>query len=1075
MNLNNQQQLAVDTIDKNVCVVAGAGTGKTAILTHRFINIIKNSNLEPHLALQSILAITFTKTASNEMVERIRKELSNLEISDKNYDGILNYLPFVNISTIDSFCKSIVDENSLKIGLDREYEIISDLESSLLLDEVILNILKSEENSKILMELMLENKYFRLKDISRDIKKVFIKIQQKGYDFDDLYNLNPLLNIEIEDFHIFISKIENYYNHIVEEKIVNGNNKIVKDFKKGYFDDLKNSSSENRLDLLLNLKAGLERVKNPDFEKNKEFIELTNQQILNAEKDRIKYYEYLNNLLKKIEKNYRELKLKNASLEYYDLLYYTREILKDKEILNHYQNKFKYIMIDEFQDTNKLQVDIFYMLSSKENLLDRDNFFVVGDPKQSIYGFRGSDLNVFEKSLIDIENSGGVIINLVENYRSSEELIKYSNILFTELMKDKYMSLNYNYEGTSKPVDFYDIIEINFNEAEVVARIVLNFMKDGKDLNDIAILFRSSTHLEELEKALTRYNIPYINPKSKAFYNKREILDIILFLKFINEPRDSESLYGLLRSNFFLIEDKQLYNIEKTTNSSFYDSLNKYDGDDEYLLNCINLLNKCLSMKNKSNIYDILQIFIKETNYYEIINSISNTLQPLENIRQFENLLLEYEEKNGDFLNEFLEYLSTLSKEDAKEALVDVQSGVLNLMTIHSSKGLEFKSVIFYDSKNTPQSTKDSIIAGVKTGYAIKLGSGSLLHEITLEELKEEERLERERLLYVCVTRAKEDFVIISVRDNDKPPKKDSSFLSTLRDLEGYEYNIYDSLKEVKESPKIIRKYSTNESKVVSHSDFKVSSIEKPTSSISGYNVFKRCKLEYYYKYKLGLKDVEFKNERFDDIYIENQDETSLNFDPKEYGILVHEFIENYTKNDNLDEKINKTLSKHNINDKFIIQRFKKHINNYLNLKLPGNKYFEYKFLLNLDEGYINGSIDELVINNDGIYIVDFKTNFIKDINKLTDLYTPQMILYSIAVKNIFNIVPKEVLIHFLDNNQVVKIPWNETENKKIIEELNSFLRFINYNDSIDKYAGADSCNEYCNYKLICDRKINGQ
>ena len=257
MNLNNQQQLAVDTIDKNVCVVAGAGTGKTAILTHRFINIIKNSNLEPHLALQSILAITFTKTASNEMVERIRKELSNLEISDKNYDGILNYLPFVNISTIDSFCKSIVDENSLKIGLDREYEIISDLESSLLLDEVILNILKSEENSKILMELMLENKYFRLKDISRDIKKVFIKIQQKGYDFDDLYNLNPLLNIEIEDFHIFISKIENYYNHIVEEKIVNGNNKIVKDFKKGYFDDLKNSSSENRLDLLLNLKAGL--------------------------------------------------------------------------------------------------------------------------------------------------------------------------------------------------------------------------------------------------------------------------------------------------------------------------------------------------------------------------------------------------------------------------------------------------------------------------------------------------------------------------------------------------------------------------------------------------------------------------------------------------------------------------------------------------------------------------------------------------------------------------------------------------------------------------------------------------
>ena len=1078
MEFNKQQKLAIDTIDENVCVVAGAGTGKTAILTHRFINIIKNSNLSPKEALESILAITFTKKATQEMIERIVKELSELEKVDSKYQGILNYIPFMNISTIDSFCKNIVDENLLKIGLSTDYEMIENLEKDKLLEDTILNVLKAFETNEVYKEFMIINSFFRPKNLSEELAKVYNRIQSKGYDFDELYNSNILLNVEEMDIKIFHQKISDYYDYIVENKIVNGRNGIVKDEKKlSTIANLPYLKKEELLNSLLNLKKNILAIKKDTDENINYLNNLVNNQILQFEKDTLKFYQLINDILKLVDDNFRRKKLEEGKLEFNDLLYYTREIFKDKNILAYYKEKYKYIMIDEFQDTNQLQIDIFYALCFHNSLLDRKNLFVVGDPKQSIYGFRGSELSVFEKCIDDIKNTGGEIIILEDNYRSSEELIKYSNILFSNLMKEKYNPLNANYKGENKPVGFYNLYDIEYGESDVVAKIVLDLLELGNKPEDIAILFRATTRLTELENSLSKYNIPYVNPKSKSFYQKREIKDLVLFLKFLNSNNDSESLYGLLRSNLFMIEDDILYNLSVQSNNSLFENLKNYNGANYKLNFAREVLLKSVSLKNQTKIYDILNNLIRVTSYFEVLGTIKNTLQSVENVRKFLDIVLKFEESNNGFLNQFIDYIYQQENESVEEALVVSEKGAINLMTIHGSKGLEFKSVIFYDSRYPNNSKGGKILLDKDLGYGMEIGNTSVVKEMVNKKINSEDILERDRLLYVCVTRAKENFIFVSVKENSEDKSPNNSMLKILEELEDYKYNIVDSIEINSTSNRKLLKLTTNEEEIPENNLIKKDK-NTTTSSITGYSIFNKCKREYFYKYKLGLNNLDILNDKYEDIKIdllENENLDNFQLDPLEFGIAVHSFIENYNETEeNFDELAETHLKNYGIYTKIGKDRLLKNFFNYKKLDIKGEKYFEFDFLIKLEEGYINGSIDELIISEDDIFIVDFKTNRSSNIEKLLEYYKNQIYLYSIAVNKIFKKRPKKSYIHFLEMDKIIEIQPKEYEENNLIIDLNYFLRFVTYNDSIDKYEKCLECKENCNFKNLCNKDLNG-
>lgn len=1076
MDFNAEQSLSIDTIDKNICVVAGAGTGKTAILTHRFVNIIKKSKDSPSDTLKSILAITFTKKATEEMHQRISKEIEKLELEDDRYKNLVNFMTFSNISTIDSFCKNVIDENSLEVGLPSDYELVSENEGSQILDEVINQILEKHYIEDIfLKEYMVVNNYLRINEISRDIKKVFLTIQNKGYDFDVLLSTNPLNNLDPLDYLDFLKKINLYYDYLIDNKIVNGRNKIVQQNKAGLFGALQSNDENLRFESLNILRDSINTINKDSLESKNYYLGLVNDQLLTFESDSSYYYEMLNSILKEIDKNFRDRKLREGKLQFIDLLYLTRELFKNPHILNHYKEKYKYIMIDEFQDTNQIQVDIFYKLCTNNVLLDRNNLFVVGDPKQSIYGFRGSDLSVFKKSIEDIKNSGGKVIILKENYRSSKELIKYSNTLFTKIMMDRYSPLNGNYEGKEKQVDFFDLVEIEYSEADVVAKIILDLINDGANPEDIAVLFRSSTRLKELEVALDNNNISYINHKSREFYNKREIQDIILFLKVLNTPEDSESLYGLLRSNFFLIDDSSLYDLGVQSLNSLYDNLKTYQGDNIALNRARNLLNEIISLKGQTRLSNILSKFIEETSYYELIGGISNSLQGIENIRKFQNILLEYESSNPGLINEFLDYILFENLDDNEEASVFLEKGSINLMTIHGSKGLEFKTVIFYDSKNKGRNNTDNIIVSKKRGYGLKLGNKRTIYELVKEDINLEEKFEQERLLYVCVTRAKEDFIFVSVEEKGNKKKAENpSMLDILRDLEEYEYNICKDICISQGNKKELVSLSTNE-KEIQRDSYKVKK-DLITSSISAYLLFKRCKRQYFYQYTLGISNLDglkFTNQKLEEdiLLLESNQESNLNYDPLIFGTLVHEFIEkNYLipVND-IGDVVDDFMLNENIEDRSLKNKLISHFAAYKTLELEGNLFFEFSFLIKLEEGYIKGSIDKVAMNKDGIYIVDFKSNRSKDLDNLVNYYKNQIVLYQIALEIIFDSKNIRGYLHFLEPNRVVEIANEESLKKELINELNSFLRFVTYNDSIDKYEKCTDCKD-CKFIEICER-----
>ncbi len=1083
MKFNKDQELAINTIDDNVCVIAGAGTGKTAILTHRFINIIKKSPLEPSKAMEKILAITFTKKATKEMVDRISKEIENLEEENSRFKGLYKNIGLLNISTIDSFCQKIISENSFKIGLPSDYKIIEEAEANLILNKALQDVfVKYLQSDQTLTKYLVDKNYAKEEFFLYELRDTYKKIKAKGYDFDELLGKNPLYSLEDSNLDIFLLKLGETVESLKEEKIINGRDKIVKDIKNGLIANLRTDDQEIIKASLYELKKGLDNLsKKTDVDFLQKDLRLT---ILFYEKEDLVYYELINSMVKDLDRIYMEEKKAKGLVEFSDLLYYTNLLLDDKKVLDEIKNKYSHIMIDEFQDTNSYQKKIFYKISTDKNFLDRKNLFVVGDPKQSIYGFRGSDLNVFKEVREDIERTGGKIIELKENYRSSHTLVSYANNLFTRLMAKDYTSLEAKIPWAkddlyNKKIEYINIVgkedEEKLAEGEIVARKILDLHKQGRDLSDIGVLFRSSTKLAELEYYLSVYNIPYINPKSRNFYNKREILDIILFFKFLNNPEDSESLYGLLRSNFFLIDDNSLFKLAKASDKSLYYNLSNYIGEDENFIFAKEILENIISIKNKVSMYEVFKTFINSCNYYEFLTLTSTTNQEIENVKKFEEMILAFEENNSSSINEFLDFLMLEEKDDLNEALVLSSKGAVNLMTIHGSKGLEFKSVIFYDCQNSPAKDKSSIILNDKFGYGIRTRKDSQAFALVQEENFLEYLEERDRLLYVCVTRAKEDFIFISTKERKIPSDdSDNSFLSLLESLEDYDYEIIEAMPKQITSKKGIKKISTDESKVRDHK-LRTKEQIKVTSSISAYMVYKRCPREYYYKYKLGLRDqIKLSNDLEED-FVDGQDEfiskDGFPLAATDYGSLVHSIIEEMESFSDTNDLIAVKLRDINVDDKsVIIKRLEKNLRSYKNHKLNGEKYFEFPFILNLENGFIQGAIDQLILTDEGIEIVDFKTNRHGKISDLIETYKDQILIYSLAAEEIFSQPLKGSYLLFLEADDLVKVSFDKEEIEKLKKDLNYFLRFIGDNDSIDKYNYCQTCNDYCKYKDLCNR-----
>lgn len=463
---------------------------------------------------------------------------------------------------------------------------------------------------------------------------------------------------------------------------------------------------------------------NPKFIKNK--ISSCKNEMITPDKYKAFVNDEVSDIIYKVYKKYQETLLRNNSLDFDDLLVKPIELFnRHPEVLQRYQELFKYIFIDEYQDTNEAQYILSKMISAKYK-----NICVVGDDAQSIYSWRGANF----KNILNFEKDykNAKVILLEQNYRSTKTILNAANSVIKNNVQKKDKNLWTENEDGEK-IKYVRALDEK-DEASFVTREIKSLKGKGVDFDDIAVLYRTNAQSRTIEEGFLNSNIPYRIVGAYAFYSRKEIKDLLAYLKLIYNPKDDVSLVRVINYPKRGIGAKTIENLslEATLNdTSMFDVIEK--GKELTFKNLI------LEMKEKSeslSLTETIDMVLDKSGIKSELES-EHTLEAdirLENLEEFKSITKTFEEESGiASLEEFLSEVSLVS--DVNEQTNDDASKV-TLMTIHSVKGLEFSYV-----------------------FVIGMEENVFPHVNSLEEGSlEEER----RLCYVAITRAKKKLYLLN-------------------------------------------------------------------------------------------------------------------------------------------------------------------------------------------------------------------------------------------------------------------------------------------------------------------------
>lgn len=428
-----------------------------------------------------------------------------------------------------------------------------------------------------------------------------------------------------------------------------------------------------------------------------------------------------NRIFAEIFKKYQEELKNNSCMDFSDILLNCKRLLENKEVLNKVQETFKYILVDEYQDTNNIQYDIVRLIAMKYR-----NICVVGDEDQSIYAFRGANINNilnFEKDYKD-----ALIVKLEENYRSTPNILNIAN----SVIKNNSSSLGkklWTKNNESKNVSVYSATS-PYDEAKYIVDVIKT---SKKSFSNFTVLYRFNAQSRILEQELNRYGIPCKVFGALSFYQRKEVKDLLAYLLMINNPYDIISFERAITNPKRKIGDKtieKIVSIAKTNNISLLEAL-KYTNTPKLISFYNTITSICENLDNKK-ISDVLKDILEKVDYIEYVKSFENFEDRIYNIYELLGSIEELEKIDKNItLDEYLTMASLSSSNDN----IDNQDFV-KLMTIHSSKGLEFNTVFISGFENGIFPTFDNIKSPV--------------------ELEEERRL-----CYVAITRAKKELHLV--------------------------------------------------------------------------------------------------------------------------------------------------------------------------------------------------------------------------------------------------------------------------------------------------------------------------
>ena len=857
MRLTPSQQQALD-IDRHICVTAGAGSGKTTVLVERYLKILREGNANP----QEIVAITFTEKAAAEMKERIIEELSPQEErdgseQDNSLQGFREKMSTAHISTIHAFCSRILREYPFQAGVPANFSILQGIDQKLSLHQIIRETLKDiainlndphrAELTRLLrryggqkklvdffatminqpdvLEHLMQEIYSNPNDteIRKGLQQQVHNTLMSAMDVPEFIRcLNAVLQVatgkKAEAVRDLTQQLEILYGKNpdspevpkllkqIADPITIKNGNIAKAAFIGTRVDTTDIDTEinglvsaakkiKALPLLENEKD----ADKTDDEDNANEVGTDDDFLLSTTRDLLTLYTQISNA-------YRIAKLSQGELDFADLQLKTRDLLRNnEEIRQKLVSRHKYYMVDEYQDTNELQYELVTLLT---NELESANLFIVGDPKQSIYGFRGADVRVFEKTKQKIVDDKGRDIRLTENFRSLRDTVGFVNYFFDHLMGDgseNEFEVEYEALTQARPVKTNGAVEILLgkqgedlaNEYTLIAQHIKNMRRNeatiserGKngaeverpiEYDDIAILIRSRRHLPDIENALLEADIPHLTTGGVGFYQRQEIYDIWNYLNFLNKPTENQtSLAAVLRGPAFGISDTELYEISLQESANFWDKAQKYQIHSDNLRTAIATLKRHSQFAHRMPVNQLIVTLVNETGMIGTLKTGKQGQQRWSNYQKLLELARNFDgDENKQTLPDFIEFLDILITEEPQEgqAPIEASSGAVQIMTIHAAKGLQFPIVILPRLDRGAQTDREPFIDEVfgigfsplkpKDGYRKTEPEGVALMK---NRSSEKETAEKKRLFYVGATRARDRLILSgTLPANGKP------------------------------------------------------------------------------------------------------------------------------------------------------------------------------------------------------------------------------------------------------------------------------------------------------------------
>ncbi len=846
--LTAAQEIAIHEHRQNLIVVAGAGSGKTYVLVERYLALL---DANPTWSLNALVAITFTKKAAQEMRDRVRLALEKryreaVDSSQRDiWAGRIGDMDSARIDTVHGLCASILRANAAEAGVDPGFEVLDEVEARVLLDDVVEGVLQAvvHENDpaiRLLTEYeiyavtrtLLEFIAVDLAPLPRNLRQTW----QKQWEYQAAHVLDALTLVTypvlVRHWHpepdwpredkLFgmWERCWLNFDQLNRSKTSDEDGiPLMLDALKGLVSDIKLNvgaasawgGKERLQDLKAELKAireaaaaALKQIGDPPGEADDKAEELLPLWV---------------SLIHRAQTAYWKAKQDDSLLDFDDLERLTRQLLqKYPAVQARYRaNEFKHILVDEFQDTNAAQWDIVRGLA---DINRSGSVFVVGDPKQSIYRFRGADVSVFDQVRGRILDAGGQDVALARSFRTHQRLVECFNHLFEQILVKDAASPVVDYEvvlgepmeaerheapTSEPPLEFlliskegltdddddsmesrrrweaYEIAQRLRHIKEHEQRLIYD--KQHKihrpiDYGDMAILFQSTSNINLYEDVFKAAQLPFVTVAGRGYYSRQEVWDLLNLLTALHNPADQLALATALRSPLFGLSDDALLAMrmvrdEQGERAGLWDVLDAalipHLPEDE--IERVQFARDCLyqlrGIAGRVTIAVLLREILDLTGYLAVLTGLPDGARRRGNVEK----LLEKAESSGQVtLGVFSHSLRDLTTREVREgeALVDGAQSV-TLMTVHASKGLEYPLVVLVDAGWT-RGGGDGAVVMLDPHYGLtckvydaqqdKLVGGFAYGQAEqLQKLRDV--AERKRLLYVAATRA-QDYLLVS-------------------------------------------------------------------------------------------------------------------------------------------------------------------------------------------------------------------------------------------------------------------------------------------------------------------------